>query len=124
MLPKLNRLPGHLIPSTLNAKTTHHSPLFGLKVAPSNHPLPRIGFIVSSKIAKRAVDRNLLKRRLRQALYPHLKNLKPQHNLIFLAKHPLKIYLKPQRETPSNLQSHFLSTLKKAKLILNEKTSS
>jgi len=118
MLPKLNRLPGYLIPSTLNAKTTHHSPFFGLKVAPSNNPLSRIGFIVSSKIAKRAVDRNQLKRLLRQALYPHLKTLKPQHDLIFLAKHPLKTL------TLKQLKPHLLATLKKAKLIINEKTSS
>ena len=117
MLPKANRLPGYLIPSTLNSKTTHHSPFFGLKIAPSNHPAPRIGFIVSSKIAKRAVDRNQLKRLLRQALYPHLKNLKPQHHLIFLAKHPLKTL------TLKQLQPHLLTILKKAKL-LNEKTSS
>ena len=117
MLPKLNRLPGHLIPSTLNAKITHHSPFFGLKVAPSNNLFPRIGFIVSPKVAKRAVDRNQLKRLLRQALYPHLKTLKPQHDLVFLAKHPLKT------QTLQRLSPAILSTLKKAKLIINEKTS-
>jgi len=117
MLPKRNRLPGHLIPLTLNAKNTYHSPLFGLKVASSNHPLPRIGFIVSSKIAKRAVDRNQLKRLFRQALYPHLKALKPQHDLVFLAKHALKT------QSLQQLSPAILSTLKKAKLIINEKTS-
>ena len=91
MLPKQNRLPGYLIPSVLASTKTLHSPYFTLKLKPSDKDGPcQVGFIVSTKIAKKAVDRNKLKRQLKASLYPHLKNLKTNHHLIFLAKHPLK----------------------------------
>jgi ribonuclease P protein component len=119
MLPKSNRLPGHLIPHTLNSPTTLHSPFFGLKViSSSSHLPPRLGFIVSTKIAKRAVDRNKIKRLLRQAVYPHLPNLKPGHDLLFLAKHPLK------NQTLQPIKAHVFTLLKQAKLLTNEKASS
>jgi len=117
MLPRPNRLPGYRTSQVLSSKTTLHSPFFGLKVSPSDQPLTRIGFIISSKIAKRAVDRNRLKRLLRKAIRPHLQNLKPKHDLLFLAKHPLKT------KTLDQIKPHILTALKKAKL-LNEKPSS
>ena len=119
MLPKQHRLPGYLISHTLSSKNTLHSPLFSLKLLPTDKDCPcQAAFIVSTKISKLAVDRNRLKRQLKAAFYPHLKNLKPSHYLIFLAKHPLK------QASFKSIQANMHSLLKKAKLISNEKTSS
>jgi ribonuclease P protein component len=121
MLPRPNRLPGHLVPFLLNSKTTFHSSLFGLKVSKSSNSSgssPRLGFIVSTKIAKKAVDRNKIKRLLRESVRPHLKTLKPNTDLLFLAKHPLK------NKTLKQTRPVLLSLLKKSKLITNEKSRS
>ncbi len=115
MLPKPNRLPGYLIPSLLNTKTTHHGPLFSLKVLAASRKTPvKIGFIVSSKIAKSAAARNRLKRLLRAALLSHLSSLKPNYYLVFLAKHPLKA------KTLDQIKPHIASLLKNAKLVTKE----
>ncbi len=119
MLPKQHRLPGHLISSALSSKTTFHSPFFSLKVKPADKAGPsQVGFIVSTKISKTAVGRNRLKRQLKAAFYPHLRTIKPNHHLIFLAKHPLK------QASFKKIQTTVSGLLKKAKLISNEKTSS
>jgi ribonuclease P protein component len=123
MLPKQNRLPGHILPFVLSSQAVFHHPLFSLRVSSSSCSSPRVGFIVSSKVAKKAVDRNRLKRLLRQAAYPHLKNLPPQTDLLFFAKHPLKTYLYSSKTPPQPLSAYFSVVLKQAKLI-NEKTSS
>ncbi len=119
MIPKQHRLPGHLIATTLNSKTTLHSPFFSLKIKPTDKAGPcQAAFIVSTKIGKLAVNRNKLKRQLKAAFYPHLKNLKPNHYLVFLAKHPLK------QADFKTIKANMASLLKKAKLISNEKNIS
>ena len=46
----------------------------------------KIGFIISTKIYKHAVDRNRTKRRLREVLRLLLPNVPPGINLLFIAK--------------------------------------
>ena len=125
MLPKKNRLPGYLISNVLKSKTTLHSPLFSLKLVKTDKACPdfasgagpcQAAFIVSAKIAKKAVDRNRLKRQLKAVFYPHLKTLKPNHQLIFLAKYPLK------QASFKSVEANMNSLLKVAKLLTkNEK---
>lgn len=69
----------------------------------------RVGFSVSKKVGN-SVQRNRVKRRLREALSPYLQEICPGHNLIFIAR-------------PSVLDEPFLSLkhtvlqmLKKAEL--------
>ncbi len=122
MFAKKNRLPGYKTPQVLNSKTTFHSSFFSLKVLPSDQIDSRIGLIISIKIAKKAVDRNRIKRLLREAIKPHLKNLKPNHDLLFLTKHSVK------NKTLKQISPAINSVLKKAKVLiknnLNEKASS
>ena len=119
MIPKQHRLPGYLIAHVLGSKTTLHSPLFSLKLKKADKDCPcQAAFIVSTKMSKLAVERNRLKRQLKAAFYPHLKNLKPNHHLVFLAKHPLK------QATFKSIQANMNTLLKKAKVLSNEKTSS
>jgi len=114
MLPKQNRLPGYKIPQLLNSQKNFHSPLFGLKVISTDQTPPQIGFIVSSKIAKKAVDRNRMKRLLRQAIYSYLPRLKPNHNFLLLAKHPIK------NKTLAQIKPSLFNLLKQSKLLTNE----
>ncbi len=86
MLPKPYRLPGHRIVPILKSSSIFHSPFLTLKVLKNNQPQPQIGFIVSVKTCRLAVDRNRLKRQLRHALLPYLFQLKPNHEIIILAK--------------------------------------
>jgi ribonuclease P protein component len=46
----------------------------------------RIGFVVSKRIAKHAVERNALKRRLSEAVRPLLPELSPGWDIVFSAR--------------------------------------
>lgn len=116
MLSKKNRLPGHLIPDVLNSKKTLHSPHLVLKLINMVGPC-QAAFIVSVKIHKKAVDRNRLKRQLKAAFHSHLKNLKKDYAMVFLAKHPVK------KVDYKTLKISLSSLLKKAELFTNEKTN-
>lgn len=48
--------------------------------------LSRFGFIVSTKISKRAVIRNRVRRLLRESVQTDLQQLKPGYDCVFLAK--------------------------------------
>ena len=76
MLPKINRLPGYKIPLVLASRKAFHSPLFTLKVKSSNTKESQVGFIVSKKTAKKAVDRNRIKRLTRESFRKHQTQLR------------------------------------------------
>lgn len=57
-----------------------------LRVAPNNIASSRFGFVVSRKIAKKATARNLIKRRLIEAVRRKLDEIKPGYDLVILAK--------------------------------------
>ena len=45
-----------------------YGPILGLKLLPNDLPYSRFAFLISKKVSKRAVVRNLLKRRLREII--------------------------------------------------------
>lgn len=53
-----------------------------LKYTPNRLTVSRFGFVVSTKIAKKANVRNLLKRRLRAIIGAHLKQLAPGYDVV------------------------------------------
>ena len=53
-------------------------------------PYSRFGFIVSNKLAPKAVVRNLFRRRLRAAAYFLLKNIKPGFDVVIWPKTAFK----------------------------------
>lgn len=59
----------------------------GLKVVRNGSDVPRIGFVVSTKVAKRAVVRNVIKRRMREASRKFLSRIDPQGvDIAFMAR--------------------------------------
>lgn len=56
-----------------------------LYFTPSKTKFIKVGFAVTKKIGH-ATKRNLIKRRLREIVYPEISNLKQQYNIIIVAK--------------------------------------
>jgi ribonuclease P protein component len=63
-----------------------NSPLFGVLALVKEDKEVRLGWIISKKISKKAVERNKIKRRLSQVLGPRIGKLKPGARIIFLMK--------------------------------------
>ena len=89
MLPKSYRLPGFRLPALLKSQKVFHSRLFILKTNPGKNKQPLIGIIVPVKVSRLAVVRNRHKRLVCEAIKPYLPKLKPNHELLFLAKPPI-----------------------------------
>jgi len=68
------------------AGKTIGSPALMLKFSPNNLEASRIGFVVSKKISNKAVVRNKVKRRLREAMRIFLPQLKPGFDLVFFTR--------------------------------------
>ncbi|XOU94244.1 MAG: ribonuclease P protein component [Candidatus Kerfeldbacteria bacterium] len=67
-----------------------HSAEIVLKYIKNNTKITRFGFIVSTKISKKAVDRNLIKRRMRDVIEKKLSNIKEGYDVILIAKVKIK----------------------------------
>jgi len=52
--------------------------------------LPRLAFVVSNKISKKAVERNKIKRRLRAIFYSSLKEVRPGFDYVIIVKAAIK----------------------------------
>jgi ribonuclease P protein component len=52
--------------------------------------LPRLAFVVSNKISKKAVERNKIKRRLRAIFYSGLKDVRPGFDYVLIVKLTIK----------------------------------
>lgn len=60
--------------------------VLGIKFKRNNFSHSRFAVVVGSKISKRAVVRNLIKRRLRAVLEKHLEDFRPGFDVIILVK--------------------------------------
>ena len=120
MLSSPHRLPGHKIPQLIKSAQTTSHPYFRLLTSPrsnSTHPT-RIGFIVSSKIATQAVDRNKIKRLLRQATQACLSRFQPGHDLLILAKPAIV------NHSLADLTPALIKALNNLNLLLHESSNS
>ena len=86
MFPRAYRLPGHRVLPLVKSKHIFSSLFFILKTNPGKKKQPLIGIIVPVKVSRLAVVRNHHKRLVREAIKPYLSQLKPNQELIFLAK--------------------------------------
>lgn len=83
-MPRKNRLTGVEIRG-LRSPRRMHGRLFSLTFAALPTGEPRFAFVVSKKVAARATDRNLIKRRCRAALRDAMEGV-PAGSYIFYAK--------------------------------------
>lgn len=77
----------------------------------NNLSLSRFGFVVGTNVSKKAVDRNLVKRRLRAISAKHSKSIKSGFDVIVIAA-PLS-----KSKTYKELENEALSLLKRLRLI-------
>ena len=59
-----------------------------MRVSLNTYGKPRVGFVVSTKVSKRAVVRNLLKRRMRDVMRPLVAKFRPQNVDVALMVRP------------------------------------
>lgn len=87
MLPKKFRLNAdNDIKRLVRSGKTFFLPQLTLKYQKNTVNCLRIGFVVSTKVDKKAVIRNKVKRRLREAIKTELPGLKNGYDLLFIAK--------------------------------------
>lgn len=88
MLPKENRLTDDYdFRRVKRLGKTYHCPLFKLSVAQKKvSGSPRFGFVISTKIDKRATVRNRIKRLLREAVRANLAKVPDGFDLVFIVR--------------------------------------
>ncbi len=88
MLKKNQRLTAEKDFTRLFSKgRSFHARGIGMRVTLNKYGKPRVGFVVSTKVSKRAVVRNLLKRRMRDIVRPHISHFRPQDvDIAFMAR--------------------------------------
>lgn len=67
------------------------TPIFSLKYAENKLPDTRATVVVSTKVDKRAVVRNKVKRRLREALRPLMPSLRPGMDILITTRKGIEV---------------------------------
>lgn len=87
MYPALNRLrKSREIEQIFKRGRTFSTPAFVFRFLPNRQGPTRLAVVVGTKVHKRAVKRNLIKRRIREALKTELPNLKSGFDIIVAAR--------------------------------------
>jgi len=88
MLPKENRISADFdFKKIRRLGSPYHSPYFSLTVLKERNPGPsRFGFVISSRVSKRAVKRNRIKRLIRTEVEELLPRLATGYNAVFWIK--------------------------------------
>ncbi|HEX3099384.1 MAG TPA: ribonuclease P protein component [Patescibacteria group bacterium] len=85
------------------------NPFFVLKIVPGDEPA-KLTVITSVKVSKRAVDRNRLKRIIREAVRPLISKFKPGNYAVLVKSSALKI-------TPTELREQVMKSLNSSKTL-------
>jgi len=88
-----------------------YSALITIKVLKNNRPQSRFGIIVSTKVSKKAVVRNRLKRRLSEVIRLNLSEIKSGFDVIIMVKQALA------EKKYQEIESELLQLFKKASLL-------
>jgi ribonuclease P protein component len=67
------------------AGQSFYGKFLGVKIATNDLGLIRVGIMVSTKVSKKAVVRNLAKRRIRSVMSGLLDSLKPGYDIVIIA---------------------------------------
>jgi ribonuclease P protein component len=86
MLPAQNRLKNERDFAALaKSRKSAYAKLVGLKMRENHLPHSRFGIVVGLKVHKRAVVRNLVKRRIREVIRPLLPQIKGGYDVMIMA---------------------------------------
>lgn len=85
MLPAGNRLRKKRdFEHVFSSKSSLSGRFFRLIIINNNLPISRVGVVVSSKVSKKAVVRNKIRRRVYSFIRPYLKTLQPSLDIVVL----------------------------------------
>lgn len=107
MLPKHHRLiKGNDFGEVLRGGKGVRGDFLTLKMKKTTNTYPRVGFLVTQKIAKKAAVRNKLKRRLRGAMRCYILRLRRGVDLVIIPRETIlgKTFLEIKNETEKVLR--------------------
>jgi len=85
MLQKINRLTRNKdFDRVFKTGQSFYSKVLGVKTAPNGLKVSRFGFLIGVKVSKKAVVRNLFKRRLRETIRKELPSLKSSQDVVII----------------------------------------
>ena len=93
-----------------------YSPILMFKFIKNDLKISRVGIIVSNKVSKKASQRNLIKRRIREIIRLNFKNLKPGYDIVIVAS-PKIINQQGKILAYQEIESTLILGLQKAKLL-------
>ena len=111
MLPKKNRLNTKDISFLIKKGQGLSSPLFSIKYLYKKEAESKFTIIVSNKITKKAHERNLLKRRVKNIIYKNLNNIKKGYHVAIFLK------LETKNKNFSFIEDDIITLFKKAGLL-------
>lgn len=85
--------------------------LFGIKILKNDLGYSRFGIIISSKISKKAVVRNKVRRRISETFRLNLKNFKSGFDVIIICRKPII------KASYQDIEKEILNSAKRLKLI-------
>ena len=112
MVPKINRIKKKKdFELIFKNSSSFKNNLFILKVKENNLGLNRFGFVISSKVSKKAVIRNKIRRRLAEIIKSEIENIPLGTDLVFIALRGI------EKKEFVDLKEAVKTTLSKIKLI-------
>ncbi len=97
--------------AAMNHGSTTRAGLFTIKKLPRhNQPLPRAAVVVSRKVAKRAVTRNRIRRRMYEQLQIHWDRITVPMDVVVIA-HDTRLATLPETELNALFEGAFKSAL-------------
>jgi ribonuclease P protein component len=90
MLPKVNLLRKEKdFEAVFKNNRSYYGSCIGIKVKRVTDETSRFGFLVGGKISKKAVERNLIKRRIKAVVKDNLANIKEGFDIVILTMPPI-----------------------------------
>lgn len=111
MLPQNRRIKKEDIEQIIKKGRAYHTPLFYIKYLPNKEEKTAFAIIISSKVVKKAVLRNKIRRQIKSFLLNHLNKIKDGFNIVFIIKPDIK------KVTGKELQNAIIESLIKNKII-------
>jgi ribonuclease P protein component len=91
MIPKENRInKDKEFEHVFKKGRSKYNEIFGIKAASNKLGVTRFGIIVSGKVSKKSVERNLIKRRIREAAKEELNSIRPGFDIVIIALPEIK----------------------------------